>query len=71
MFKNVFKDLRTTEWCLLCKMTTRNFAEMSAEIKILVTKNDINSMKSFIKQQSGLTKNLTAKILTIRVQTKC
>ena len=36
---------------------------MSAEIKNLV-KNDIDFLKSFIKQQSGLIKNLTAKIST-------
>ena len=46
-------------------MATRNSAEIPAEIKNLVTKNDINSLKSFIKQQSGLTKNLTAKISTL------
>ena len=37
---------------------------MSAEIKDLV-KSDIDSLKSFIKQQSGLIKNLTAKISTL------
>ena len=37
---------------------------MSAEIKKLVTKNDVTSLKSCIKQQSGLIKNLTAKIST-------
>ena len=38
---------------------------MSAEIKNLVTKNNIDSLKSFIKEQSGLIKNLTAKIPTL------
>ena len=38
---------------------------MSAEIKNIVTKNDIDSVKSFIKQQSGMIKNPTAKISTL------
>ena len=38
---------------------------MSAEIKNLVTKNDFDSLKSFITQQSCLIKNITAKILTL------
>ena len=46
-------------------MGTRNSAEMPAEIKNLGTKNNINSQKSFIKQQSGLIKNLTAKISSL------
>ena len=45
-------------------MATENSAEMSAEIKNLATKSDIHALKSFIKQQGGLTKNLTAKIST-------
>ena len=34
-------------------------AKLSAEIKNLVTKNDINSLKSFIEEQSALIKNST------------
>ena len=34
-------------------------------IKNLVTKSDIDSLKSFIKEQSALLKNLTEKITTL------
>ena len=52
-------------------MVARNSAKMSAEIKSylhdaiknLVT--NINSLKSFIEEQSGLVKDLTTKILTL------
>lgn len=40
-------------------------AKLSAEIKNLVTKNDINSLKSFIEEQSALIKNLTEKMSTL------
>ena len=51
-------------------MATRNSAKMSAEIKSylddaiksLVTKSDIDSLKSFIEEQSALIKNLTEKM---------
>ena len=54
-------------------MATRNSAKISAEnesylddaIKNLVTKSDINSLKSFIEEQSALIKNLTEKISTL------
>ena len=54
-------------------MATRNSAKMSAEIesylddaiKGLVTKSDIDSLKSFIEEQSALIKNLTEKISTL------
>ena len=54
-------------------MATRNSAKMSREIKSyiddviknLVTKSDIDSLKSFIKEQSALLKNLTEKISTL------
>ena len=54
-------------------MATRNSAKMSAEIKSylddaiknLVTKSDIDSLKSFIEEQSALIKNLTEKISTL------
>ena len=60
--KNVFKDIITTSMQQLCKMATRNSAKMSAEIKgylddaikNLVTKSDIDSLKSFIEEQSAL-----------------
>ena len=69
MVKNVFKDLITTQWHQLCKMTTTKTPKMSAEtesylddtIKNLVTKSDIDSFKSFIDEQSALIKNLTEK----------
>ena len=73
MVKNVFKDLISTQWHQLCKMATRNSAKMSAEIKNylddaiknLLTKSDIDSLKSFIEEQSALIKNLTEKISTL------
>ena len=40
-------------------------AKLSAEIKNLVTKNDIHSLKSFIEEQSALIKNLTEKMSTL------
>ena len=51
-------------------MATRNSAKISAEnksylddaIKNLVTKSDIDSLKSFIEEQGTLIKNLTEKI---------
>ena len=51
-------------------MATRSSAKISAEIKSylddaiknLVTKSDIDSLKSFIEEQSALIKNLTEKI---------
>ena len=54
-------------------MATRNSAKMSAEIKShlddaiknLVRKSDIDSLKSFIEEQSALIKNLTEKISTL------
>ena len=46
-------------------MATKNSAEMFAEIKNPVTENNIDSLKSFINRQSGLIKNLTAKISTL------
>ena len=54
-------------------MATRNSAKMSAEIKSylddaiknLVTKSDIDSLKSFIEEQSALIKNLTEKVSTL------
>ena len=54
-------------------MATRNSAKMSAEIKSylddaiknLVTKSDIDSLKSFIEEQSALIKNLTEIISTL------
>ena len=54
-------------------MATRNSAKMSAEIKSylddaiknLVTKSDIDSLKSFIEEQSALIKNLPEKISTL------
>ena len=54
-------------------MATRNSAKMSAEIKsylddvikTVVTKSNINSLKSFTEEQSGLIKDLTAKISTL------
>ena len=54
-------------------MATRNSAKISAEIKSylddaiknLVTKSDIDSLKSFIEEQSAPIKNLTEKIWTL------
>ena len=54
-------------------MTTRSSATISADIKSylddaiknLVTKSDIDSLKSFIEEQSALIKNLTEKISTL------
>ena len=54
-------------------MATRSSAKISAEIKSyldhaiknLVTKSDIDSLKSFIEEQSALIKNLTEKISTL------
>ena len=51
-------------------MVTRNLSKMSAEIKRylhdsiknLITESDINSLKNFNEEQSGLVKDLTAKI---------
>ena len=59
-------------------MATRSSAKISAEIKSylddaiknLVTKSDIDSLKSFIEEQSALIKNLTEKI-NVRRETKC
>ena len=64
MVKNVFKDLITTQWHQLSKMTTTKTPKMSAEtesylddtIKNLVTKSDIDSFKSFIDEQSAQSK---------------
>ena len=55
-------------------MTNRNSAKISAEIKSylddamknLVPKSDIDSLKSFIEEQSALIKNLTEKNINIR-----
>ena len=55
-------------------MATRSSAKISAEIKSylddaiknLVTKSDIDSLKSFIEEQSALIKNLTEKNINIR-----
>ena len=55
-------------------MATRNSAKISAEIKSylddaiknLVTKSNIDSLKSFIEEQSALIKNLTEKNINIR-----
>ena len=54
-------------------MATRNSAKMSAEIKSylddtiknLVIKSNIDSVNSFIEEQSALIKNLTEKISTL------
>ena len=54
-------------------IATRNSAKKSAKnksylddaIKNLVTKSDIDSLKSFIEEQSALIKNLTEKISTL------
>ena len=54
-------------------MATRNSAKISAEIKSylddaiknLATKSGIDSLKSFIEEQSALIKNLTGKISTL------
>ena len=54
-------------------MATRNSAKISAEIKSylddaiknLETKSNIDSLKSFIEEQSALIKNLTGKISTL------
>ena len=54
-------------------MATRSSAKISAEIKSylddairnLVTKSDIDSLKSFVEEQSALIKNLTEKISTL------
>ena len=53
-------------------MATRNLAKMSEvksclddATKNLVTKSNIDSLKSFIEEQSALIKNLTEKISTL------
>ena len=54
-------------------MVTRNSHKMSAgvkscldyAIKNIVTKSDIDSLPSFVKEQSSLIKDLTAKISTL------
>ena len=54
--------------------SSKIFAEIKSyldyAIKNLVTKSDIDSLKSFIEEQSALIKNLTEKI-NIRRETKC